>query len=105
MGNFTGAAAFQHGWTNMGTLKEIWGSPAERALSVTKELAAGQEGSANFGMRVPLTAPVASILRTRDTTTVLLEEESWNATLPTGKPAIFTSKSVEPQADITVGVT
>jgi hypothetical protein len=51
MGNFTGAAAFQHGWTNMGTLKEIWGLPAERAVSVTKELAAGQEGSANFGMR------------------------------------------------------
>jgi hypothetical protein len=51
MGNFTGAAAFQHGWTNMETLKEIWGSLAEVAVSVTKELAAGQEGSINFGMR------------------------------------------------------
>ena len=48
---------------------------------------------------------VALILRTRDTTAAALEEESWNVTLPTGKPAIFTSKSVEPQADITVGVT
>ena len=52
MGNFTGAAAFQHGWTNMETLKEIWGLLlAEVAVSVTKELAAGQEGSINFGMR------------------------------------------------------
>ena len=41
-----GAAALQHGCTNMGTVKEL-----RELLRVTKELAAGQEGSINFGMR------------------------------------------------------
>ena len=69
-----GAAALQHGCTNMETVNEL-----RELLRVTKELAAGQGGSANLGNSkiFGLTPWLReSILRTKDTEAAPSEEES-----------------------------
>ncbi len=76
-------------------------------LSVTTELADGQDGSANIGNRYveegegPLTK--ADCDSVNATETEPSDERSSNVTLPTGKPAMATFNSVVPHADMTEG--